>query len=268
MMKMVKMVKRFTAVISAAVMMSACMTVGVHKKAMAEEEKNLDIMVKEVSLLVNEARAEEGLEPLYLVPYICELAEARSAEIIEKFSHTRPNGEKFNTIVDYDKLPYNKISENIAAGFSTAEETFDQWRNSPSHWAAIMNPNYTHIGIGITYDPDSYYTWHWTQLFVKIDGALEGQELVTRESLYPKMRMAGLNQIVPKGFGDINGDGCVNSFDCIALSKYVFGEIELNELQIDSADIMADGEVNIADIVTLRKYILGEYDLLPVAPAV
>ena len=258
---MMKMVRRFAAVISAAVMMAVCLTVGFTKKAMAAEE---DIMtkVREISVLVNEARVEEGLEPLYLVPYICELAELRSAEIVEKFSHTRPNGEKFNTVVDYNKLPFNKISENIAAGYSTAEETFEQWKNSPSHWSAIMNPDYTHIGIGITYDPDSYYTWHWTQLFVKIDGDLEGQELVTRENIAPSIHMD--NSIVPACFGDINGDGHVNSFDCIILSRYVFGEIQLNDLQISSADVMKDGEINLADIVTLRKYILGEYDTLPV----
>lgn len=258
---MMKMVRRFAAVISAAVMTAVCLTVGFSKGTMAAEE---DIMtkVREISVLVNEARAEEGLEPLYLVPYICELAELRSAEIVEKFSHTRPNGEKFNTVVDYNKLPFNKISENIAAGYSTAEETFEQWKNSPSHWSAIMNPDYTHIGIGITYDPDSYYTWHWTQLFVKIDGDLEGQELVTRENITPVMHVD--DSIVPTCFGDINGDGHVNSFDCITLSKYVFGEIQLNDLQISSADVMKDGEINLADIVTLRKYILGEYDSLPV----
>lgn len=262
---MMKMVRRFTAVISAAVMMAVCMTVGSHKKVAAAEEMNFDIMVKEISFLVNEARAEEGLKPLYLVPYVCELAELRSAEIVEKFSHTRPNGEKFNTIVDYNKLPYNKISENIAAGCATAEETFEQWKNSPPHWAAIMNPNYTHIGIGITYDPDSYYTWYWTQLFVKIDGDLEGQMLVTQEHIMPVMRMVEEYDIVPAWFGDVNGDGYVNSFDCITLSKYVFGGIAFNDLQIASADVMPDGEINLADIVTLRKYILGEYDTLPVA---
>lgn len=260
---MMKMVRRFTAVISAAVMMAVCLTVGFSKGTMAAEE-DIETKVREISVLVNEARAEEGLEPLYLVPYICELAEIRSAEIIEKFSHTRPNGEKFNTVVDYNKLPFNKISENIAAGYSTAEETFEQWKNSPSHWSAIMNPDYTHIGIGITYDPDSYYTWHWTQLFVKIDGTLEGQELVTRENIMPKTRMIQGYSMVSTYYGDINGDGHINSFDCIILAQYIFGELQLNDLQISSADVMADGEVNLADIVTLRKYILGEYDSLPV----
>jgi len=39
------------------------------------------------------------------------------------------------------------ISENIARGFTSAEGTFRQWRNSSGHYRNMMNPNITRIGV-------------------------------------------------------------------------------------------------------------------------
>lgn len=263
---MMKKFKRFAAVISAAVMMAVGCATGTYKQAKAASGNDYTLMIKEMSVLINEARAEEGMKPLQLVPYLNEVAELRTGEAVEKFSHTRPNGSKFSSAVDYDKVPYAKVGENLAAGFGTAVETLDQWKNSPAHWAAIMNPNYTHIGIGVCYDPNSYYTWYWTAIFVKIDADLEGQHIVTRTDLIPKLRMAGFDSITPQCYGDVNGDGFVNSFDCIALTKYVLDEMELNERQIVSCDVMNDGSINVADIITLHNYIMGICPSIPVAP--
>ena len=192
----------------------------------------------------------------------------RAVELSDFFSHIRPDGNGFETIIDYENLPFTCISENIAAGQCTAEGTFEQLKNSPSHWNAIMNPKFTHIGIGIYYDPDSYFGWYWSQLFVRIKGEVEGQQIITRDILVQELRkLLGPDEIIPMGWGDVNGDGHVNSFDQIILTKYVFGETTLNELQLKYADILADGSVNVADIVVLRKYILGIYNHLPLSPS-
>ncbi len=55
-------------------------------------------------------------------------------------------------------------SENIASGRPTASGVMDQWVESTSgHCEALMNPNYTEIGIG--YYPGGATGHYWTQNF-------------------------------------------------------------------------------------------------------
>lgn len=266
---MLSNLKKITAAISAAVMM----IVGIAAftptaEASVSQDIQSELLIKELSVLVNEAREKAGLEPLYLTPIVSSFAEKRAVELADYFSHVRPDGDGFETIIDYEKLPFTYISENIAAGHCTAEGTFEQLKNSPSHWEAIMNPKFTHIGIGIYYDPDSYFGWYWSQLFVRIKGELDDQQIITREDFIQELHTVfGPNEIIPQGWGDLNGDGHVNSYDQIILIKHIFDETNLNELQLKYADVLADGEINIADIVVMRKYILGAYESLPLTPS-
>ena len=57
-------------------------------------------------------------------------------------------------------VTYKLAGENIARGHKTPAEVVTGWMNSTSHRAAILNSNYTHMGIG--YDTNGHY---WTQLF-------------------------------------------------------------------------------------------------------
>lgn len=260
---MMKKVRRFAAFVSAVMMTLVC-AVSFPKNAEAAEKIDFNVLVDEIAILVNEARAEEGLAPMFLSPYLCEVADIRAEECSVSFSHTRPDGQNFFTAIDYNEVPYTKISENIAAGNATAEETFEQWKNSPSHWAAIMNPSYTHIGVGVKYVEGSMYGWYWTQAFAAVNAPLEGQRIVERISLLSMHN----DDLHPSSYfcGDVNGDGSINSFDYIALSQHIFSGEPLNELQLEACDIMQDGSVNIADVIILRRYILGSYESLPITP--
>ena len=63
---------------------------------------------------------------------------------------------------------------------------------------------------------------------------------------------------------DINGDGEINTFDIITINKYLADRVELNDLQLESADMLKDGQVTSADVAVLEKFVLGEYKVLPV----
>src|SRR4051795_9632874 len=39
------------------------------------------------------------------------------------------------------------------------------WMASPGHRANILNPSFTHIGIGVGYNPNSQWKYYWTQDF-------------------------------------------------------------------------------------------------------
>ncbi|WP_024860999.1 CAP domain-containing protein [Ruminococcus flavefaciens] len=182
-------------------------------------------------------------------------------------------GDSFATIIDTNLIPLTCAGENLAAGFGTAEQTFEQWKNSPNHWRAILSPEYTHIGVGCAYEQNSTYGYYWTQLFVAMDD--NGQDTNNNTNIgddkndpddktNPPDDKKQVSDVVPKGSGDINGDGEINSFDLITLRKYVTGQIELNDLQRESADLLKDGSITAADITVLQRYINGVYRSLPV----
>ena len=256
-MKKMNVFRRVITAITTAIMTVSASGLAFNTSA-TNEEPNFDEMADRIVYLVNEARAEAGLEPIYMVPYLRERATLRAEECTEVFSHSRSNGDSYSTVVDYNSAPWQKISENIAAGMNTPEATFEQWKNSPSHWAAIMNPEYTHMGVGIAYDADSTYKWYWQQLFIKIDteerpdGSMDGQYIPDQYT------------IIPQATGDIDGDGVIDSFDYVLLCRYLNKQVTLNPLQVESADILQDGVISYSDAAFLRKYILGQINEVPV----
>ncbi len=217
-----------------------------------EQNISLREYADRIAYLVNSARAEAGVEPLLVVPYLNECAEIRSQECAEVFSHTRPNGDRGIYIVDDEVILHSAVAENIACGNSTPDATFAQWKNSSPHWAAILNPDYNYIGVGVYYNPDSEYNWYWTQLFIKADGAVENAYSPSEYT------------IVPKCSGDLTGDGRVDCFDYIIMKREFVNRFRgLNALQQESADVMADGTLNISDLVIMRGYILGKFKHVP-----
>lgn len=252
-----KYTDRIISVFMSLVITTLCMNCPM--KSEGSGEPDLKDMAEQIIVLVNEARAEEGLDPVYAVPYLCDMAYVRARECISSFSHERPDGSSFIDIVDYSLVPWASSAENIAAGMNTAEATFNQWKNSPKHWAAIMNPDYTHMGVGVAYEPNSDYQWYWEQLFVKLDsnvcpsGELNGQYFPIKY------------KIVPQAAGDLNGDGVIDSFDYVLLKQYLSKEVTFNPLQVESADLLMDGAITYSDAAYLRKYILGEINKLPVS---
>ncbi|MDE5539116.1 MAG: CAP domain-containing protein [Bacilli bacterium] len=123
--------------------------------------------VKEMLKYVNEYRAEVGAEPLTLDSELTKAAMARALELAyaNKFSHTRPNGTTCFTILSELSYSYRTVGENIAAGNSTSKATAVQWRNSPGHYANMINKDFTKLGVGLVKLPGSKYTYYWVQLF-------------------------------------------------------------------------------------------------------
>ena len=221
---------------------------------------DFDAMAEEMAILINEERAAEGLEPLYFTPYICEIADMRAKECAVQFSHKRPDGSSLVDAVDIKKMPYSKIAENIAGGKTTPEETMEQFRGSSKHWQSIMNPGFTHVGIGVTYIEGSMYGWYWTQVFVNPCVDLEGQRIVQRVPEEDE----NLSESVGVNFGDVNEDGIIDSYDFDVLLGHVSGRIILSHLQKMAADVLNDGIIDYSDVLVLAMYLNGTYDKLPI----
>lgn len=132
------------------------------------------ILVDNMAALINAERKALGLHELYVVPYLNECSAIRAEEASINYSHTRPDGEYWSTVIDYNKFKYGYSAENLACGSSDIKTILNQWRNSSKNWAAIINANTTHMGIGVFYSPSSEYQWYWCTIFTNdINGEVE-----------------------------------------------------------------------------------------------
>ena len=118
---------------------------------------------QQVVQLTNQERAKNGLPALKLDVELSKVAREKSRDMQAKnyFSHTSPTyGSPFDMMKAYG-ISYKAAGENIAMGQRSPEEVVQAWMNSQGHRENIMNPNFTHIGIGHITQGN-----YWTQMFI------------------------------------------------------------------------------------------------------
>jgi uncharacterized protein YkwD len=70
------------------------------------------------------------------------------------FSHSDPgtgttSGDRIRSTGYFDSSNGWGYGENIAMGYSSPNATMVGWMNSPGHRANILNPSFTHLGVGV-----------------------------------------------------------------------------------------------------------------------
>ena len=113
-------------------------------------------LAAQVIAQVNQERARQGLGALREDGELNRAAAVRARELIQKFSHTRPDGSSWSTVSG------SAYGENIARGQNTADKVMAAWLTSEGHRANILRASFGSIGVcayvygGVTY---------WVQLF-------------------------------------------------------------------------------------------------------
>lgn len=254
---MSKTINRVISIISAILLFIICLMTfpaRLSGNSVGGAEMDVETAAETMAARFNEERAKLGLEPMYIVPYLNDLAAIRAQDITEVFDHVRPDGSGIDGLIDVDIVDYNRAAEVLARGSFNIDSVLDAWKKSALHWGYITRAEATHIGIAVYHDPDSEYKWYWAAIMVNMD----------RDSYLPEQRAPLEDAVVPKYYGDLNGDGQIDSFDLVLLNKYLSKNVYFNEAQEKAADILSDGVITSADASVLRKYILGEYNQLPV----
>ena len=123
-----------------------------------------DQYVSRIVELVNEQRTKAGLGKVTLDNTLKDAAMTRAKETVTSFSHTRPNGTSFSTVLSQYNISYRGCGENIAWGQNSPEEVMNGWMNSSGHRANILNANYKKIGVGYYKAPNGRK--YWSQLFI------------------------------------------------------------------------------------------------------
>ncbi len=104
----------------------------------------------EMWLLVNEERRKHHLKPLAVDEKMKEVARAHSADMFARgyFAHVTPDGVNPFQRMKQANITYRNAGENLALA-GTLAEAQQGLMNSPSHRAAILNPAFGRIGIGV-----------------------------------------------------------------------------------------------------------------------
>lgn len=116
--------------------------------------------------LVNEARRQHGVKPLIVHKKLTEVARLKSQDMIDNnyFSHHSPvYGSPFDMLKRFG-ISYRMAGENIA-GNQSVDRAHTSLMNSSGHRRNILNPSYTHVGIGIR--NGGRYGKMFTQLFIR-----------------------------------------------------------------------------------------------------
>lgn len=110
---------------------------------------------------VNKARQDAGLQPLQIDSDLSCVAGLKSQDMYDNnyFSHDSPTyGSPFDMMSQFG-IKYSGAAENIAKNSSVAA-AHNAFMRSQGHKDNILNPIYTHIGIGI-------YNGYYTQMFIR-----------------------------------------------------------------------------------------------------
>jgi len=111
--------------------------------------------------LTNQARRAKGLPPFIQDAELTQVARAFSDDMLVRrfFDHTTPDGVSFDErIADRYRHRVRLMGENIwyASGYNVgkirqvAKEIVDDWMSSPGHRDNILDPQFTHLGVGVS----------------------------------------------------------------------------------------------------------------------
>lgn len=111
-----------------------------------EENKLCVGLAKEIYEETNKERISAGLPELVWSDELAEAADIRAEEIIDYFSHVRPDGTKCYALGD------RIHGENIARGpHASGAEFVQHWMDSPGHRENILRKEFTMMGVGTRY---------------------------------------------------------------------------------------------------------------------
>lgn len=119
--------------------------------------------IDKVIELTNAERKKAGLPALSKITDVTKVAQIRAEEITVNFSHTRPNGERYCTIMDDYNIKYTRLGENIAMGYTSPQAVVDGWMASEGHKKNILNSEFKGIGVGYYVKDGVAY---WVQIMI------------------------------------------------------------------------------------------------------
>lgn len=107
-------------------------------------------------VLINEARSEKQVAPLAADSSLDLTARLKAEDMAAKnyYGHDPNDGTQWDTIIKANRAD-SYVSENIARCYNSSEEEVEAWRQSPDHYANLMDSQWTKYGTATVWDAES-----------------------------------------------------------------------------------------------------------------
>lgn len=117
--------------------------------------------------ITNGMRALHGEAPLTYCTVAAKAAQKHSLDMATRgyFDHHTPEGKDPGVRLNEEGIDWYGYAENIAAGHVDAYDITDGWYNSEGHRHGLLLYYLEKLGVGIVYNPYSYYKAYGTQNF-------------------------------------------------------------------------------------------------------
>ena len=135
-------------------------------------DADVDAMKQDIVDSTNGLRKENGIAPLTTSDKLMQAAQVRADEMAAHtaYSHTRPDGQKFNTVTDCPYMAENihRIADWTLSEQTLAEQAVADWNASTTHHKNMLNPKLSEIGIGLArgVNDNGNPCWYCVQLFL------------------------------------------------------------------------------------------------------
>jgi uncharacterized protein YkwD len=144
------------------VLAGSCSTESIEEIPLGVAESNPE-MEQELLGLVNNHRTLLGYDPLSFSPVAYQYASSHTDYMIAKGSLNHDNFSARASGISAE-VDAEYVAENVASHYSSAEQAFNNWLESPSH-RKTMEGEFTHTAVSVKKDPGGKY--YYTQLFFR-----------------------------------------------------------------------------------------------------
>lgn len=106
---------------------------------------------KQIVILTNDLRQSLNLQALKENSTLNQAAYNKAEDMLlqQYFAHIGPDGKRVSGWLKALGYNYHIAGENLAMGFASAEEVVTAWQNSPTHYANLVDPSFTEIGVSM-----------------------------------------------------------------------------------------------------------------------
>lgn len=152
---------------------------------------------QKIVVLTNDLRQSLGLEQLKNNEVLESAALAKAEDMVVKqyFAHISPENMGLKYWLSSKGYKYEVAGENLAIGFSTPEEVLQAWKNSPTHYANLMDTDYNEIGVAMV---AGNYQGYDTTLVAQMFGKQKNIAKTEQESVVIEVQEVGEETAVEK----------------------------------------------------------------------
>lgn len=106
---------------------------------------------QKIIALTNDLRTAQNVTPLKESYVLDQAAQAKVTDMfaVNYFAHVSPKGKGAADWLKMFGYNYAVAGENLAMGFVDAEEVVKAWKDSPTHYSNLIDPDFSQIGVAL-----------------------------------------------------------------------------------------------------------------------